>query len=97
MNLIENVHLRYYNNVSNNISYNEFNIFYLNICSIRNKKDKLVDYLNQFTNKMSVLFITETWLSSVESKFFEINGYNSYHCTRSLGGGGGVSIYVEES
>lgn len=97
MNLIENVDISYFNNVSENISYNEFNIFYLNICSIRNKKDKLEDFLSQLKQKISIIVISETWLNSEESKFFEIEGYNSYHCTRNLGVGGGVSIFVLES
>lgn len=94
MNLIDNVNISYYNDASTNISFNEFNIFF---SELRFKKDKLEEYLNLLNVRIHIIIIAETWISSQESETFEINGYNSFHCTRLSGGGGGVSIFVDES
>lgn len=96
MSIVENLDISYFNDVSSNISFNNFNIFSLNIRSLRNKKDKLEDFLALIDVKISVVIISETWLNATESKMFEIKGYNSFHCVRLDGGGGGVSIYIDD-
>lgn len=95
MNLIDNINVEYFNNVSNSLRYNEFNIFSLNIRSIRYKKEKLEDFLELLNVSVPVLVITETWLNSNECSIFNIKGYNAFNCTRSVGNGGGVSIFIK--
>lgn len=92
MNLLENVDITYYN-----ISFNDFNIFFLNIRSIRYKKDHLEEIIELAKCAIHVIVIAETWFNSVETEFFNLNGYNAYHCTRDSGRGGRVTIFVKEA
>lgn len=44
-------------------------------------------------NNPDLLFLSETWLSENETKFYSLQNYEAYHNCRQTRGGG-VSLYV---
>lgn len=67
-----------------------FNIFYLNIRSIKNKLHEINAYIDKFKFIFDVIVgLTETWLHDFDGDFFNIMNYNAYHNTRKNREGGG--------
>ena len=89
-------------------SFNEFNssvvgdpddltIFHLNICSLLNKWDELLNNLGMLNISFNFVCITETWLSSDDPLgTLNMSGYTPFHLHRE-GRGGGVSVFVNSS
>lgn len=71
----------------------DVSILYLNIRSLANKFDELESIVNFNKDKFSIIILTETWLSSNDSKFFNLKNYNAVHSCRETRGGG-VTIYI---
>lgn len=74
------------------LSETSLNILYFNIRSCRSKIDYLETYIHSLQQPIHVIVLSETWLYSWE--IFNIQNYQSYHCTRDSDRGGGVSIFV---
>ena len=68
----------------------------LNIRSIRNKFDALINYLNSLDHKFSIIALTETWINNNDGDNFEIPGYNSTKLVRQNKIGGGISIFTRD-
>lgn len=75
----------------------ELNILYLNIRSLRNKLDDIVDIIgNKDYGEVHIMVLTETWIYDNETSSFNIEGFNAVHDCRNTRGGG-TSIYVRNS
>ena len=66
-----------------------------NIRSLSQNYIKLNILINNLKNKPDVISLSETWISSNQSKLFPIEGYD-LHLSPRLGNkkGGGVGVYV---
>ena len=54
---------------------NKLSFLHLNIRSIRNKFDALLNYLHLLTHKFSIIGLTETCLNDMDGDNFKIPGY----------------------
>jgi hypothetical protein len=73
------------------------NCLYLNAQSLRNSLNELQYFLDCSKSVFHIVLITETWLKSHETKFFNLTNYQSFHSTRENSNGGGVAIFVHNS
>ena len=69
-------------------------VFHQNIRSFQRNFDDLSVLISQFSAKMDVIVLTETWFSYGLCQ--EIDGYVGFHVFRSEREGGGVSVYVRQ-
>ena len=69
---------------------------HLNIRSIRNKFDALVNYLNSLDHNFSIIALTEIWLNDNDIDNFEIPSYKSTKLFRQNKIGGGICIFTRE-
>ena len=77
-----------------------FNVFYVNIQSIRVKLDRLCDLIDSRAQIFDLIILTETWLSPEEEEFYNIPGYDFFHTPKLRNNtyfGGGTGIYIRES
>jgi hypothetical protein len=88
-NLMNNFNITFQND--NNLG---FNIFYMNIHSLRNKMDSLEILLKMYTKSPDVIVICETWLSSSTAVFYGFDGYVAVHNCRD-DGFAGLSIFLK--
>ena len=79
------------------LTENKLSFLYLNIRSIRNKFDALLNYLHLLTHKFSIIGLTETWLNDMDGDNFKIPGYNLTKVNRQNKGGGGICIFTREN
>lgn len=70
------------------------NIFCINIRSLGNKFEELKIYLNKDNVVYDIVVVTETWVKRANVDMYNIAGYCSYHSTRDIRDGGGVSVWV---
>lgn len=70
-------------------------ILIVNAHSLRNKLDALEAEI-KFYGYPSLVVVGETWLTTGLAPFYDMNGYDSYHTTRT-DGYGGLSVYVKDS
>ena len=85
-----------YNSFNTSVEVNkvDLTVLHLNICSIFNKHEDLINLLNEFNCQFDLVCITETWLKHDDPlDMVDMLGYKSFHLLRN-GRGGGVSIYV---
>lgn len=74
-----------------------FNIFHLNIRSLKNKFNDIKHELFKDSKAIyHVIILSETWLKKEETQFFEIDGYTMYNSVRSRIGGG-ITMYVKNT
>ena len=76
---------------------NKLSFLHLNIRSLRNKFDALLNYLHLLTHKFSIIALTETWLNDMDDDNFKIHGYNLTKVNRQNKGGGGICIFTREN
>ena len=78
------------------LTENKLSFLHLNIRSIRNKFDALLNYLHLLIRKFSIIALTETWLNDMDDDNFKIHGYNLTKVNRQNKGGGGICIFTRE-
>lgn len=79
------------------IKYDQFNMVYLNINSLKNKLYDIEDIAHQNKSKIiHFIALTETRISDNETKFFNIPNYHSYFSNRS-DGHGGAALFVNDT
>lgn len=72
------------------------NILYINIRSLRNKVDDLMEIVNKHDFEIHIIALTETWIYPNEVEYFNIPNYNVvHHCRDSRGGG--VSLFIKDN
>ena len=77
---------------------NSFSLYHVNVRSLPNKKNKLIEHFKSLKTFFRILGITETWLNENSIHYAELENYNSVHSLRYPGSiGGGASIYNHDS
>ena len=86
------------NNVTNVIpnSSDSINMLHLNIRSIINKHDSLLNMLSQSNVKWHTISMSETWLTEHLESYYNIPGYEAFFYSRIKKVGGGTAIYIAE-
>ena len=80
-----------------NIDMNCFSMVHTNIRSISKNLNNFDNYLGGLDHKFSIIAVSESWLKDHSVDRYGLHGYNSEHKYRRSRGGGGVSIFVENS
>lgn len=82
------------------VKVNSFNIFLLNIRSLRHKFTEFQLLIHEFETKMGrsfdIIALTETWLRVDEAMMFQLEGYSLALQERVNSRGGGVAIYIRQ-
>lgn len=78
------------------LTENKLSFLHLNIRSMRNKFDALLNYLHLLAHKFSIIALTETWLNDMDGDNFKIPGYNLTKVNRQDKGGGGICIFTRD-
>lgn len=76
----------------------DLTVLSLNIRSLTNKLSLFELFLNSLSennNSVDVIFLTETFLKSDSTDFYNIEGYKAFHFTRESRNGGGIVFYVK--
>lgn len=73
------------------------NLFYININRLKNKLNGLEHLLHSQQQQIDVVILTETFLYDLETKFYNLPQYNSFHNTRNDRDGGGISVFVHST
>lgn len=77
--------------------YDQFNLLYLNINSIRNKLYDLEDIAHRNSSKIiHFIALSETRILDNEIVFFNLPNYNAYYSNRE-DGHGGAALFVHNS
>lgn len=84
-----------YNSDAKKLKHNHdtVRIIHLNIQNIKNKLDSIEIILKKFNP--DVLILSETHLNEAELPFYNLFGYNSFHCIRLGRKGGGIGIFIK--
>ena len=72
-------------------------LFHLNLRSLVKNLDNLDALLGSFIRSPDVIAVSESWLRPNNAQFYNIDGFTSYHVTRSNKKGGGASLLVKAS
>lgn len=75
----------------------EIEIIHQNIRSIRQNFNSFLITLSNLKNLPSIIILSEIWINSNESQFYEIEGYNLKTKCNDEYRAGGVAIYVKNS
>lgn len=98
MNSDSEINCCYYTRENFNVLYrdvgieNKLFIVHHNIRSFNSNFDELACYLASLPCHVDILILSETWFTNDMCE--NIEGYDSFHCTRDNKTGGGVSIYI---
>lgn len=87
---IDSIKSFYFNHTSS------IKIIYMNARSVLSKIDELQFILSNMKTKIDIIAITETWLTTDKTKYFNIKGYTSVFSCRG-DGYGGSAILVHNS
>ena len=78
-------------------SNNTFSIFCANVRSLHKNFDKLTQTLDSLKLELSVIGVTESWLSErKETNIINISNYKLAHNYRKSRNGGGVGVYIHD-
>lgn len=67
-----------------------------NVRSLANKTDELTMLMHSFGIPITVITLTETWLTPT-SQLFQLSGYQSFFCSRQDKRGGGVALLLKDN
>ena len=82
---------------ANNITNTDLSLLHLNVRSMRNKFDSILNYLNSLAHDFSVIALTETWLNDNDDETFQLPGYNLTQLNRNNKNGGGICVFTKEN
>lgn len=89
-----------YVDVQDSVSFFEadlrFNALHLNCRSLNKNFEELELLINSLDSKISVIALTETWLTDEVSQLYTIKGYNLITNNRKNKIGGGIALYINE-
>ena len=83
-----------YSNGIANCSNSDINCLYFNARSLKKNFSLIEDFISKSPITYHVITVTETWLFSNETNFYNLKNYHAFHSTRDISRGGGVAIYV---
>lgn len=89
--------IAWYNGIKSNDD-SSFEILYLNARSLRKegRLDEICDFVKSRKKRIDVICITEIWIYTHETPYFNIEGFQSFFSTRDKDRGGGAAIYVNK-
>ena len=73
------------------------NMLHINVRSLNKHYDDILTLLENCSIKLTVLGVTETWLSDSNQELYNISGYNFVTQSRVNKPGGGVGMYINEN
>ena len=83
--------------VSSKIAYsNIFSVFHANCRSLHKNFNNLLCTISAVEPMLSVIGVSETWLSQGLESLYDIPGYSFIARSRALATGGGVGLYIHE-
>lgn len=74
-----------------------FNAMHINCRSLGRNFDEILTLIHPFDSQLSVIALTETWLSDDVTQLYNIPGYNFLSNCRHNKTGGGVGFYINDS
>ena len=86
-----------YNLATKFLKFPYTSILHVNIRSMQKNLDQFKSLLQCLPKPPDIIAVTETWLLLHTKHLYELDGYKSYHITRTDRERGGVSIYVRNS
>lgn len=75
----------------------DINCLYFNARSLKKNFQIIEDFISQSELSYHLIVVTETWLFSNETHFYNFPNYNAFHSNRDCSRGGGVAIYVHNN
>lgn len=72
-------------------------LIHFNVRSLRKHYDDLSALFSVVDHTFSLIYLSETWLTSHDGALYGISGYTSEYCHRKGSRGGGSAILVESS
>ena len=72
-------------------------LLHLNFRSMSKNLNVFEALMNSFLRFPDVIAISQSWLKSKNSQFYNLEGYTSYHVTRESKKGGGASLLISSS
>lgn len=72
-----------------------FNVMHVNIRSLLNKQDNLIELITHSKVKWNAISISETWLTQSLEENYELQGYTAFFCSRKNKIGGGSALYLK--
>lgn len=73
-----------------------FTVLYFNARSLKNKVEEIEILMALVRSDISMIVVTETWISEEEQKFYNFPGFNSIYASRQQRGGG-CAIFIRDS
>ena len=80
-----------------NVNENSFSMIHLNIRSAAQNLSKFESYLSNLIHTFKIVALSENWLKQHNQSLFDLDGYQAEHRYRSHKGGGGVSLFIDNS
>lgn len=87
----ENIRFNSFFTIQNNFTNN---ILYANIRSLRKNFNSLLVVLNEIKYKVSIIVLSEIWISSDEVDLYNIPGYSIFHSCNNNFRAGGILCYI---
>ena len=69
-------------------------VIHMNVRSMKNKRDEILDFLTRSGIKWDIICISETWLKDDIIQYYNIESYNLFASCRHQGEGDGTAIYA---
>ena len=85
-----------FDDISNFLYVNKFNILIFNIRSCRRNFNDFVSQYADYFHMYDIIVLIETWLTAAFSKLFIINGFKHFDCFRA-NDGGGLRVHFRKS
>jgi hypothetical protein len=76
---------------------NKLKMLHINCQSLSKNFDELTTLLSSVKEKLSVIFVSETWLNTLNENNYQIEGYHFFSNCRKGKLGGGVGFYVDDN
>lgn len=88
-----------YNAISRpiNDTSNYLSIVHMNLRSLRYKLPDLIELLNEFISKQTIIILCEIWLKDNETDYYNIAGYTGYFACRNESNGGGLAMFIQNN
>ena len=79
-----------------NYSKDAFSLCHLNVRSLQQNFSTMETFLENLKIKFTILGVTETWLTDINSNLYNLQNYSFIEKHRTNRSGGGVGIYLPE-
>lgn len=84
-----------YTSALNPLANNYISVIHINIRSLQKNFDILKSFLNCLPKPPEVIAVTETWLQQNTKHLYFLEGYESFHLTRTVREHGGITVFTK--